>query len=163
MRKKRTPLKHKYSDGGRRKAGFRGFRPDCFTRALAIAYDAPYAAISEVVNESCRVSRRHGCYSHAGIRFSIANAILKHNGWRFHGLAGKRKRACREDLPRGKLILVLNMEEGRKGGDKWPGKGVDVHIACVKDKTVLDHANWARDMPPLLGYFTKKRRKPRKV
>src|SRR5260221_329421 len=56
--KSSTPLRYRYSDGGRKKAGFKGYTGDCLARAIAIlplrqnGYSSR-KAISSIALEAC--------------------------------------------------------------------------------------------------------------
>lgn len=50
-------MKHKYDDGGRKDAGYKGLSGDCVCRALSIASGQSYQDVYDLINERSKVER----------------------------------------------------------------------------------------------------------
>jgi hypothetical protein len=75
-----------YDDGGRKAAGFKGEASDCVVRAIAIAYELPYLAVYECMNEfvkSERITKRHKTRSSArtGVAKATTRRFMAELGW----------------------------------------------------------------------------------
>lgn len=156
MRRHRTQLGFKRTDGGRREAGFIGHTGDCFVRALSILTNLRYAAIYEAVNEVCRQSPRpfhkKASYAHSGVALGIYKTIMESNGWLYHDFDSRdapQLHFCREDLPLGDLMVCVKTH--KKG---------EHHIVAVKNHVVHDATNGANlTRFRVIGYFERDRRK----
>jgi len=70
-----------YNDGGRARAGYKGYAGDCVCRAISIASERPYNEVYEALSQG-NATQRRGKYegSKAG-RKSAANGINTNRKW----------------------------------------------------------------------------------
>src|SRR5262249_17881728 len=112
------------NDGGRRRSGFgRGKTGDCVVRAIAIATRKPYREVHDALTLAAgphaaagasayaRLVRRHGRVRHFHADHGVADEVygpyLADLGWRFTSAKGKRVHLRADELPRGRLIVLL--------------------------------------------------------
>jgi hypothetical protein len=68
-------MEFKFNDGGRAKAGFKGFTGDCVTRSIAIVTGKPYLEVYDEINQYCKVYKKKKGKSSA--RTGVHRDIIK--------------------------------------------------------------------------------------
>lgn len=106
----------KYSDGGRKEAGFKGSAGDCGVRALAIATERPYLEVYNRINELARLEKPRNGEKTSSARNGVYRKTLQRYideiGWTWTPCmsigSGCRVHVRASELPSGRLILRLS-------------------------------------------------------
>ena len=143
---KAVEIEHRYSDGGRATAGFKGDTGDCVTRSIAIALELPYSEVYQALNE-CRDSMRQtkrvrGSNARTGVKRKVYETYLASKGWRFvptMGIGtGCKVHLKHTELPNGRIIVRLSG-----------------HLAAVVNRVLHDTHDCSRQGTRCVyGYFT---------
>lgn len=103
-----------FNDGGRKKAGFKGFAGDCVCRSIAIATDKPYLEVYKELNSLAKQqkTKKRKSSSRNGVHRSIYQPYLESLGWEWVPTM-KIGQGCKihldsKELPPGKLIVRLS-------------------------------------------------------
>ena len=136
-----------FNDGGRAKAGYKGFTGDCGVRALAICLNKPYKEVYEKANEFCKAERpskrrrgksnaRTGIHGHTFKK--IAESFgLKWTPTMFIG-SGTTVHLKADELPKGRIIC-----------------NVSKHYTAVVDGVIQDTYDPSRrGTRAVYGYYT---------
>jgi len=138
-----------FNDGGRSKAGFKGFTTDCFCRAVAIGSDRPYKEVYEELIEFAkteRKSKKRSSRSHprTGFYRETAKRYLISNGWSWVPLMGIGT-GCTVHLKEGELpegVLICSLSK---------------HYTVVDNGVIQDTHDPSRNGTRCVyGYFVKK-------
>ena len=110
-------MNHKYDDGGRGQAGYKGLTGDCVVRAIAIATKRPYQEIYDMAN-SLSVGERRGkrkrgiSNSRTGIYKPTIHRIMEKLGWTWTptmGIGTGCKVHLKDgELPMGRLVVSVS-------------------------------------------------------
>jgi hypothetical protein len=145
-----------YNDGGRKKAGFKGEAGDCLVRAIAIASEAPYRGVYDLVNSYGKKERtrkkRNGdtkrkSSSRTGVYKATARKIFDDLGWVWVPTmkvgSGCKTHLKADELPSGRIVC-----------------NVSKHYTAVVDGVVNDTFDCSRDGGRCVyGYWIKKKEK----
>ena len=110
-------MRHKYNDGGREAAGYKGKAGDCAVRAIAIATDMPYQEVYDLVNEygkGERASKRRSSKSNSrtGVYIATFRRIMADLGWTWTPTMifgqGCTVHMRESELPGGTIILNVS-------------------------------------------------------
>src|SRR5688572_29988280 len=111
-------IAHKYDDGGRADAGYKGGTGDCAARAFAIASGQPYAVVYDRINDLAKFERRgkrKRTVSNArlGVHRVTAHRLAAELGFKWTPLmqigSGCTTHLTAEELPRtGRHVLNLS-------------------------------------------------------
>lgn len=143
-----SPVCFEYHDGGRAAAGFKGTTGDCGTRALAIALDAPYKEVYDLIKKYAKVEKprknRRPSHPRTGVSTKIVHAILTERGFRWVPLmkvgTGVKVHLHRHELPAyGRLVLRLSRHYA-------------AYVDGVLYDTYVDHRDGTR---AVYGYWIK--------
>ena len=135
-----------FNDGGRKKAGFKGFTGDCAVRSLAICLDLPYKEVYDTVNEFCKLekpSKRRRGISNArtGIHTYTVKKIAIHYGLKWVPKmtigSGCTTHVKEDELPKGRIILNLS----RHFAAMIDGKLQDIYD-CSRNGTRCVYGYW---------------------
>jgi hypothetical protein len=129
-------IQHRYNDGGREQAGYKGTTGDCVTRAIAIATGKPYKEVYELVNGFAKNKGNYGISGHTtnartGVQKKDTKAIMQALGFTWVPLMS-RGTGCTthlrsDELPNGIIICKLSK-----------------HVATVIDGVLLDTYDCSR-------------------
>lgn len=110
-------MEHRFSDGGRANAGYKGTAGDCVVRAIAIASERPYQEVYDALNALAQ-SERHGrkkrgiSSARAGIFKATAHKHLKSIGAKWTPTmrigSGCKVHLKANELPAGRLVVSLS-------------------------------------------------------
>lgn len=138
------------TDGGRRRAGFRGEAPgDCVVRAIAIATEAPYREIYDDLFATAKALAERGRIPRGsasprdGVSPKVYGPWLAERGWLWTPTmrigSGCTVHLRRDELPAGRLIVRLSR-----------------HLAAVVGGVLYDSHDSSRDGTRCVyGYWTK--------
>lgn len=130
-------MKFQFNDGGRVKAGYKGFAGDCVTRSIAIATGKSYKIVYNDLNTLAKSERRgkskRGISSaRNGVYRTTIKKYLHSLGWEWtptmHIGSGCNVHLKTSELPEGTLILSLSK-----------------HITCVVDGIINDTHDCSRN------------------
>ena len=113
----RSPIGFVYNDGGRSRAGYKGYAGDCAVRSIAIATDLSYQEAYDLVNDfgakERKGSRRRGTSNaRTGVHRPTFRRIMDHLEWSWTPTM-KVGQGCKvhmrsDELPTGTLILNVS-------------------------------------------------------
>ena len=125
-----------YDDGGRSKYFKANNVGDCAVRAIAIAMNKDY---KEVYNDLKKLNKGQSCRN--GTPKKVDRKYILSQGWIWYGVnrgAGESCRLTKEDLPKGRTLIVA----------------VSKHLTCVKDGVIFDTFDCSRDGErTVYGYY----------
>ena len=140
---------HRYHDGGRAAAGFKGEAGDCVTRAIAIATGEPYREVYEALHAQAKASsskkvRKGGTSPRNGVHRKIYEPYLQSRGWVWTPTmaigSGCKVHLRADELPSGRLIVRVSR-----------------HVVAVVDGVALDTYDPTRGgRRCVYGYYQKK-------
>lgn len=151
-------IRHKYNDGGRRDAGYKGDSGDCVVRAIAIATGLPYKEIyaelfkrtvSHAKNrrdkyaKELRSARRSELSPRTGVHRKVYEPYLESLGWKWVATSGIgrgcKMRLTASELPVGTVILRVSQ-----------------HLTCTLDGVLNDTYDCSRGGTRMVyGYYRK--------
>lgn len=78
-------MKFVYNDGGRKKAGFKGYTNDCVVRAVSIAMERPYKEVYNEINEFASKSerRKNKSSSRTGVYPATIKRYMFSKNWKW--------------------------------------------------------------------------------
>jgi len=151
-----------YDDGGRALAGFRGSAGDCFTRAVSIASQVPYAEVYNLVNAAAKDMKqrfnqldkkpkkllkfsRRGSFGNArcGVKNPLFHEVMRRMGWTWTPTMrygqGCKVHLQQDELPSGRIICRVSK-----------------HIVAVIDGVIHDTYDSSRGGTRCVyGYFSR--------
>lgn len=110
-------MKHKYNDGGREEAGYKGKAGDCVVRAIAIALKIPYEEVYTDLkklsaDKKRRATKKKYNTPRNGVHMNVSKEYLLNKGWGWKSTmgigTGCRVHLCEEELPKGRIIVRLS-------------------------------------------------------
>ena len=120
----------RYSDGGRKEAGYKGSAGDCAVRSIAIAMNRDYQDVYNDLFDFANKTPRNGVLVSV-----IDKYLLDYLGFRYMNADGKR--LITEDLPMGIIICSLKK-----------------HVVCAKDRIIYDTYDCSKNgQRELYGYY----------
>lgn len=133
-----SKLPHRYHDGGRAAAGYKGSTGDCVTRAIAIVSGRPYQEVYDLINESAqgeRRGRRKKGVSRArtGVYKRTIHKVMERLGFQWWPTMGIGT-GCKVHLAQGELPP-----------DKRMVVSVSRHLTAVIDGVIYDTHDPSRD------------------
>jgi hypothetical protein len=138
----------KYNDGGREKAGYKGFTGDCGVRALSICLEKPYKEVYDKVNEFCKLEkpskkRRGLSNARTGIHTHTFRKICDYFGLKWIPKmtigSGTTVHLKADELPKGRIICRVSK-----------------HFTAVVDGVINDTYDPSRNgTRAVYGYWTR--------
>jgi len=145
-------MRWEYSDGGREKAGYKGYAGDCVCRAITIATQQPYRKVyrdlnvfGKTLHENGVFRKKRNCSSRDGVNRDVIRRYMASIGWDWHPTmkigTGCKVHLRKCELPQGRLVVSLSK-----------------HLTAVIDGVIYDTYDPSREGTRCVyGYWTQMR------
>lgn len=124
-------MTHVYTDGGRRKAGYKGTAGDCGARAMAIALQLPYkTAYMMLAKAEKSIGRPKSARN--GMCCDTMNNVLIGRGWRYCPIPKTPgQKATSRSMPPGRIIALMDRHYcaiiNKVTHDTWNSSEKEIH------------------------------------
>lgn len=137
-----------FNDGGRAKAGFKGFTRDCTVRAISTAteqsYDVVYDSLNNLIKTAKQTKKVKGKSARTGTPLKLIHKYMDSIGWEWIACmtigSGCKVHLKESELPKGRIVCRVSK-----------------HLTCVIDGVLHDTWDCSKNETKCVyGYWIKK-------